>query len=81
MRAEKRALWRRVRYYFLLLLIFMSGFIALAIGAAIVSVNCHNIMSADRISLFEIERKTDETVVRVMGREYYFEADEKKTEE
>lgn len=72
---DKKALRRKVRYYLLMLLIFIGGAAALTAGAAIVSVNSHNIVSAERISLFEIERKPDETVLRVMGREYYFEND------
>lgn len=70
---DKKAHRRKLRYYLLMLLIFIGGAAALTAGAAIVSVNSHNIVSAERISLFEIERKPDETVLRVMGREYYFE--------
>ena len=80
MRVDKKTVRRKVRYYFLLLLIFMTAFITLVTGAAIVSVNCHNAMNAERISLFEIERKTGETVVRVMGREYYMENDSEDEE-
>lgn len=69
MRISTKRLLRKIRYYLLIAAIFIFAAAALVTGAAIVSVNCHNVMSADRISLFEIEKRGDETIISVMGRE------------
>lgn len=70
MLTAKKNLLRKIRYYLLITAIFIFAVTALITGAAIVSVNCHNVMNAERISLFEIEKRDGETVITVMGREY-----------
>ena len=42
----------------------------IAVGSAVVSVNCHNRVSSSKMVLFDVEKEGDELVITVMDREY-----------
>ncbi|MBQ7782437.1 MAG: hypothetical protein IJ368_00550 [Oscillospiraceae bacterium] len=68
----KRIIKYRIIYYIKLISIFITAAIVLAIGSAIVHVNCHNAMNSTQMVLFDIEQTESGISVTVMDREYTF---------
>lgn len=61
---------KKARHYYhaKLIAIYLTAAAVLAVGSAIVTVNCHNAMYSDQISLFSINKEDGRTVITVMGR-------------
>lgn len=62
---------RKVRYYLSIISIYIISAAALAVGSAIVTVNCHNAMSSDKMTLFHIGSEGGSVIITVMDKDYY----------
>ena len=58
-------------YYLSIISIFIISAAMLAIGGAVVTVNCHNAVSSDKMTLFDINVEDGDIIVTVMDRDYY----------
>ena len=58
-------------YYLSIISIFIISAAMLVIGGAVVTVNCHNAVSSDKITLFDINVENGDIIVTVMDRDYY----------
>ena len=58
-------------YYLSIISIFIISAAMLAVGGAVVTVNCHNAVSSDKITLFDINIEDGDIIVTVMDRDYY----------
>lgn len=58
-------------YYLSIISIFIISAAMLVIGGAVVTVNCHNAMSSDKMTLFDISVEDGDIIVTVMDRDYY----------
>lgn len=58
-------------YYLSIISIFIISAAMLAVGGAVVTVNCHNAVSSDKITLFDINVEDGDIIVTVMDRDYY----------
>ena len=58
-------------YYLSIISIFIISAAMLVIGGAVVTVNCHNAVSSDKITLFDINVEDGNIIVTVMDRDYY----------
>lgn len=61
---------KRFFYHVKIAVSFLTAAAALVVGSAVVSVNCHNKVSAGKITLFDVRQEEDSIVVTVMGREF-----------
>lgn len=68
MKSERK---RKVEYYLSIVSICIISAAALAVGSAIVTVNCHNAMSSDKMTLFDISSDGDSIIITVMDKSYY----------
>lgn len=62
---------RKAEYYLSIISIFIISAAALAVGSAIVTVNCHNAMSSDKMTLFDISSEGGSIIITVMDKNYY----------
>lgn len=58
-------------YYLSIISIFIISAAMLVIGGAVVTVNCHNAVSSDKMTLFDISVEDGDIIVTVMDRDYY----------
>ena len=58
-------------YYLSIISIFIISAAMLAVGGAVVTVNCHNAVSSDKMALFDIDDEDGDIIVTVMDRDYY----------
>lgn len=58
-------------YYLSIISIFIISAAMLAVGGAVVTVNCHNAVSSDKMTLFDINVEDGDIIVTVMDRDYY----------
>lgn len=58
-------------YYLSIISIFIISAAMLVIGGAVVTVNCHNAVSSDKMTLFDINVENGDIIVTVMDRDYY----------
>lgn len=58
-------------YYLSIISIFIISAAMLVIGGAVVTVNCHNAVSSDKMTLFDINVEDGDIIVTVMDRDYY----------
>lgn len=58
-------------YYLSIISIFIISAAMLAVGGAVVTVNCHNAVSSDKMTLFDINVENGDIIVTVMDRDYY----------
>ncbi len=58
-------------YYLSIISIFIISAAMLVIGGAVVTVNCHNAVSSDKMTLFDISVEDGDIIVTVMDRNYY----------
>lgn len=58
-------------YYLSIISIFIISAAMLVIGGAVVTVNCHNAVSSDKMTLFDINVENGDIIVTVMDKDYY----------
>lgn len=58
-------------YYLSIISIFIISAAMLVIGGAVVTVNCHNAVSSDKMTLFDINVEDGDIIVTVMDKDYY----------
>ncbi len=58
-------------YYLSIISIFIISAAMLAVGGAVVTVNCHNAVSSDKMTLFDINVEDGDIIVTVMDKDYY----------
>lgn len=58
-------------YYLSIISIYIISAAMLVIGGAVVTVNCHNAVSSDKMTLFDINVEDGDIIVTVMDRDYY----------
>lgn len=58
-------------YYLSIISIFIISAAMLAVGGAVVTVNCHNAVSSNKMTLFDINVEDGDIIVTVMDRDYY----------
>ena len=58
-------------YYLSIISIFIISAAMLVIGGAVVTVNCHNAVSSDKMTLFDINIEDGDIIVTVMDKDYY----------
>ena len=58
-------------YYLSIISIFIISAAMLVIGGAVVTVNCHNAVSSDKMTLFDISVEDGDIIVTVMDKDYY----------
>lgn len=62
---------RKAEYFLSIISIYIISAAALAIGSAIVTVNCHNTMNSDKMTLFDISSESGNIIITVMDKNYY----------
>lgn len=62
---------RKAEYYLSIISIYIISAAVLAVGSAIVTVNCHNAMSSDKMTLFDISLEGGSIIITVMDKNYY----------
>ncbi|MDY3792370.1 MAG: hypothetical protein SOZ56_07815 [Oscillospiraceae bacterium] len=65
---------RKAEYYLSIISIYIISAAVLAVGSAIVTVNCHNAMSSDKMTLFDISSEGGNIIITVMDKDYYLYA-------
>ncbi|MDD6990989.1 MAG: hypothetical protein PUI48_04085 [Oscillospiraceae bacterium] len=68
MKSERK---RKAEYYLSIISIYIISAAVLAVGSAIVTVNCHNAMSSDKMTLFDISSEGGSIIITVMDKNYY----------
>lgn len=58
-------------YYLSIISIYIISAAMLAIGGAVVTVNCHNAVSSDKMTLFDINVEDGDIIVTVMDKNYH----------
>lgn len=58
-------------YYLSIISIFIISAAMLAVGGAVVTVNCHNAVSSDKMTLFDISVEDGDIIVTVMDKNYH----------
>lgn len=58
-------------YYLSIISIFIISAAMLAVGGAVVTVNCHNAVSSDKMTLFDINVEDGDIIVTVMDKNYH----------
>ena len=58
-------------YYLSIISIFIISAAMLAVGGAVVTVNCHNAVSSDKMTLFDISVEDGDIIVTFMDKDYY----------
>lgn len=58
-------------YYLSIISIYIISAAMLAVGGAIVTVNCHNAVSRDKMTLFDVTVESGNIIVTVMDKNYY----------
>lgn len=58
-------------YYLSIISIYIISAAMLAVGGAVVTVNCHNAVSSDKMTLFDINVEDGDIIVTVMDKNYY----------
>lgn len=58
-------------YYLSIISIYIISAAMLAVGGAIVTVNCHNAVSSDKMTLFDINVEDGDIIVTVMDKNYH----------
>ncbi len=58
-------------YYLSIISIYIISAAVLAVGGAVVTVNCHNAVSSDKMTLFDINVEDGDIIVTVMDRDYH----------
>lgn len=61
---------RKAVYYLKITGIYALSALVLAVGSAVVNVNCHNTVSSSKMVLFDVETEDGGLVITVMDREY-----------
>ena len=69
---------KRFFYHVKILTVYLTAAALLVVGSAVVSVNCRNIMTSDKITLFDVRQEEEGVVVTVMGKEFEIERGQKK---
>ena len=67
MKSERK---RKVEYYLCIISVCIISAAALAVGSAIVTVNCHNAMNSDKMTLFDISSEGGSIIITVMDKDY-----------
>ncbi|MGN0638578.1 MAG: hypothetical protein ACI4J0_09415 [Huintestinicola sp.] len=62
---------RKTEYFLSIISIYIISAAALAVGSAIVTVNCHNAMNSDKMTLFDISSEGGNIIITVMDKYYY----------
>ncbi|MCI7499348.1 MAG: hypothetical protein SOT68_01750 [Oscillospiraceae bacterium] len=58
-------------YYLSIISIYIISAAMLAVGGAVVTVNCHNAVSSDKMTLFDINVEDGDIIVTVMDKNYH----------
>ena len=58
-------------YYLSIISIYIIAAAMLAVGGAVVTVNCHNAVSSDKMTLFDINVEDGDIIVTVMDKNYH----------
>lgn len=58
-------------YYLSIISIYIISAAMLAVGGAVVTVNCHNAVSSDKMTLFDITVEDGDIIVTVMDKNYH----------
>lgn len=58
-------------YYLSIISIYIISAAMLVVGGAVVTVNCHNAVSSDKMTLFDINVKDGDIIVTVMDKNYH----------
>lgn len=62
---------RKAEYFLSIVSIYIISAAALLIGSAIVTVNCHNAMNSDKMTLFDINSENGNIIITIMDKNYY----------
>lgn len=58
-------------YYLSIISIYIISAAMLAVGGAVVTVNCHNAVSSDKMTLFDVNVEDGDIIVTVMDKNYH----------
>lgn len=61
----------KLGYYLSIISIYIISAAMLAVGGAVVTVNCHNAVSSDKMTLFDVNTENGNIIITVMDKDYY----------
>ncbi len=62
---------KRLMYHLSVISVCIISAAAVIVGSAVVTVNCHNAMYSDKMTLFRISSVGDTVIITVMDKNYY----------
>ncbi|MCI7768087.1 MAG: hypothetical protein MSJ26_08960 [Oscillospiraceae bacterium] len=62
---------KRFMYHLSVISVCIISAAAVIVGSAVVTVNCHNAMYSDKMTLFHVSAAGDTIIITVMDKDYY----------